>query len=261
MRFVPSIKLYRKLRFRKGYGVHSPFAFNLITKVIEERAQFYVFDEIENFRSRLFDARQKEIETQHRNYGALLFRLVNYFDCRNILQIRGLSGIMSLYLAEAKNNCSCYVFEENSDFTEAVKRFAELRNLSNLHFLEGDYGANIAKLKSENSSFDLVFINQAGNAAATAATVGLTRAFYSERTVLVIDGIYSNKDMQTFWQTLVEHPETCVTVDLYALGLVFFNPKLNKQHYKTYFDYGKKQNLYRQRRRGFHFAGWRKKRA
>ena len=28
--------MYRGIRYRKGFGVHSPFVFNLITKVIEE---------------------------------------------------------------------------------------------------------------------------------------------------------------------------------------------------------------------------------
>ena len=31
----------RKIRHRKGYGVHSPFAYGLITKVIEEKSGYY----------------------------------------------------------------------------------------------------------------------------------------------------------------------------------------------------------------------------
>jgi len=50
MRIIPKantlrkgILLYRGIRYRKGFGVHSPFVFNLITKVIEERCQYYSF--------------------------------------------------------------------------------------------------------------------------------------------------------------------------------------------------------------------------
>ena len=41
-----SILLYRRVRYRKGYGVHSPFVYNLITKVIEESGHFYLLDDI-----------------------------------------------------------------------------------------------------------------------------------------------------------------------------------------------------------------------
>lgn len=45
MRIIPKanslrkgILLYRGIRYRKGFGVHSPFVFNLITKVMRSVA-------------------------------------------------------------------------------------------------------------------------------------------------------------------------------------------------------------------------------
>ena len=35
-----TILFYRFLRHRKGFGVHSPFAFSFITKVIDERCGY-----------------------------------------------------------------------------------------------------------------------------------------------------------------------------------------------------------------------------
>ena len=48
-----SVLLYRGIRYRRGYGVHSPFVFNLITKVIEERCSYYSFYDIELIRKQL----------------------------------------------------------------------------------------------------------------------------------------------------------------------------------------------------------------
>jgi predicted O-methyltransferase YrrM len=243
MRLSGQIKLYRKLRFRKGFGVHSPFTFNLITKVIEEQAPYYAFDEIENFRERLTAGKNELIETQHRNYGALLFRLVRWFGCRSVLQIRGRNGIMSLYLASASSTCECTVIEDDTALTEASRRFAELKCLDNLHFVAGDCNKIFAQWNHEGKIFDLVFINQNGDAGLTRETLQKVQNHIGEKTVLVIDGIARNREMKVLWKELQNHSVTRITLDLMAAGIVFFDSKLNKQHYKSYFDYGRKQNL------------------
>ncbi|GHT63271.1 O-methyltransferase [Bacteroidia bacterium] len=256
MKFATQIKLYRKLRYRKGFGIHSPFTYNLITKVIEEKAPYYIFDEIEQFRKRLSFRK----ETQHKNYGALLFRTVHFFKCRTVLQIRAYTGILSLYLSMAsRKNCSCYALEENSGLLEAVKKFAGQQRLENLHFMEGNYAENLEKLKAFVSSFDLIFINQLGNPGKTLEALELSHCFIGEKSILIIDGISKSKAMKELWEKIKNYPETRVTIDLFALGIVFFDKKLHNQHYKNYFDYGKKQNLYEKRRRRIHLFGWRRK--
>jgi predicted O-methyltransferase YrrM len=264
LKFTTQIKLYRKLRYRKGYGVHSPFTYNLITKVIEERTPYYVFDDIENFRKELLAAEKKKTsvtakETQHKNYGALLFRLVNFFKCNSVLQIKGTTGIMSLYLSQASRNCACFVLEDRPGLLKSVESYVNRQQLKNLHFLEGDYAENLDKLKSGHTSFDLIFINQSGNPKKTVEAIKLSQDFIQEKSVLIIDGIARNKAMKDLWKRIKNHPETRVTIDLYALGIVFFDTKLHKQNYKNYFDYGKKHDLYEKRRRRIHFVGWRKK--
>jgi predicted O-methyltransferase YrrM len=224
--------------------------------VIEEKTPSYVFDEIEQFRKGLSFWK----ETQHKNYGALLFRLIHFFKCRNILQIRAYTGVFSLYLSLAsRKNSACYALEENPEWLNAAKTFARQRRLENLHWMEGDYAENLRKLKSFIPTFDLIFINQQGNAKETAKAVELSRPFTGEKSILIIDGIYKNKAMKTLWEKIKNLPETSVTIDLFALGIVFFDKKLHKQHYKNYFDYGKKQNLYEKRRQRLYLFGWRGK--
>ena len=99
--------MYRSIRYRKGFGVHSPFVFNLITKVIEEKCSYYSFYDIELLRKQLlfregeitYPDRQNKGKRKTRSiseivkresirpkHGALLFRLTNYFKSKNILQ-------------------------------------------------------------------------------------------------------------------------------------------------------------------------------
>jgi precorrin-6B methylase 2 len=265
LKFTTHIKLYRKLRYRKGYGVHSPFTYGLITKVIEEKTPYYVFDDIENFRKiLLFPENKTRIltakETQHKNYGALLFRLVNFFKSQTVLQIGSSTGIMSLYLAlPLRNSCMCYALEERKGLLKCIMDFTDENHLQNLHFMEGDYNECLSQLKTTVDAFDLIFINQTGNPDKTMAGIELVKPFIHKNSILIIDGIARNKDMKDLWKKIKNHPETRLTIDLLALGIVFFDEKLHKKHYKNYFDYGKKQNLYEKRRRRIHFIGRRKK--
>jgi len=265
LKFSSQIKLYRKLRYRKGYGVHSHFTYNLITKVIEEKTPYYVFEDIENFRKKLLNPENfSKIpivqETQSKNYGALLFRLINFFKCRTVLQIGGSTGVMSLYLAlPLRNSCNCYVLEERTGWLDSVRTFAENHSLKNLYWMEGAYPENLPRLKAEIASFDFIFINTRGDAEKTREALHLSEKFVYPNTVMVIDNIQRDKTMKKLWQEIKSREDVGLTVDLLSLGLVFFNTQLHKQHYKNYFDDGKKQNLYKKRRRRFHFLSRRKK--
>jgi predicted O-methyltransferase YrrM len=233
--------------------------------VIEEKMPYYVFDDIENFRKELLKKENPldiltEQETQAKNYGALLFRLVNFFKCRNVLQIGSSTGVMSLYLAlPLRNSCECYVLEERPGLQESVRDFAKIHSLKNLHFQEGAYQENLNRLKTQFASFDFIFINARGDVEKTRDALGWIETFICPDTVMVIDNIRQDEAMKSVWQEIKNRPDVGLTIDLFSLGLVFFNPRLHRQHYKNYFDDGKKQNLYEKRRRRLYFFGRRKK--
>ena len=264
-RFPSQIKLFRKLRYRKGFGVHSPFAYNLITKVIEEKSPYYVFEDIENFRKELLTCSNPvktitEQETQSKNYGALLFRLVHFLKSRTILQIGSSTGLMSLYLAlPLRKSSDCYSLEERKGILENISSFIEKYSLNNLHLMEDEYCVSLNHLKQKIASFDLIFINMMGDPEKTRKALSITETFIYKNTLMIIDNIRSNKAMKSLWQEIKNRQDVGLTIDLISLGLVFFNTEFHKQHYKYYFDNGKKQNLYEKRRRRFYFLSRRKK--
>jgi predicted O-methyltransferase YrrM len=237
----------------------------LITKVIEEKNPYYFFDEIENFRKSVLhneinSKTSDSQETQHRNYGALLSRLVNFFRCRVVIQVGGSTGLMSLYLASPlRKSCECFVLEENGKLLQALSDYIRVNQYPNLHLIEGDYNKNLTSLRERIGLSDLIFINLRGNAEKTEAAIRSVSPFIGNHTILIIDGITKDKAAKALWKRITEHPETRLTIDLIALGLVFFDKKLYKKNYKNYFDYGKKQDLHEKRRRRIHFVGGRKK--
>ena len=84
-----------RFRYRCGYGVHSPFAFSLITDVIYEKMPYYAYD--------LLKAEQKKrITTQGWEKGIprinrLLFRLVNKVQPATIIEVGQPSAASYIY--------------------------------------------------------------------------------------------------------------------------------------------------------------------
>ena len=273
------IKVYRKLRHRKGHGVHSPLAYGLITKVIEEKCPYYIFEEIERIRQALIEdstlitypGRSGKItqhtigeitlhECHHRRYGALLFRLVTFFKASSVLNVGSSSGVMSFYLASPHSNCRCVALERRQELVAVAEDKAKQLGMENLHFYLGTGLDDIEKvLQGQPGGFDLIFIDTAYDPELTGKIMSLCLQHFREGSVLIMDGINRNKSMQQLWKAIKLKIKGGITLDLYALGIIFANHKMYKKNYITYFNHGKKQNIHKGRRWRFHFLSRRKK--
>ncbi|MBN1984992.1 MAG: hypothetical protein JW761_01745 [Prolixibacteraceae bacterium] len=59
---------------KKGFGIHSPFVYHLVTNVLFPEAGFYVFHEIEKLK----------LIKKEKSALKLLFRLIHYFQPNNV---------------------------------------------------------------------------------------------------------------------------------------------------------------------------------
>src|SRR5438105_2536711 len=107
------------------HDIHSPFVFDLVTNIINNKAVFYAYKPVENLRRKLLsDTSTIEVEdfgagsgflkkrrrsiaaitatsAKPAKYAQLLFRLVNRFQPETILELGTNLGISTLYLATA----------------------------------------------------------------------------------------------------------------------------------------------------------------
>ena len=117
-----TILLYRFLRYRKGFGVHSPFAFSFITRVVDERWEYYCYQDIELIRKQLVQHENRPVRHEiKRSHGELLFRVVNYFKPRKLIQFGSPAGIGTLYMASYASGLHCLVLEENEEFAQQTR--------------------------------------------------------------------------------------------------------------------------------------------
>ncbi len=227
------IKSFRKLRYRKGFGVHSPFAYDLITSVIEERCRYYSYNAIESYLKKALYPKldseklsfQKKIE---RKKSTLLFRLVNRFNPKIILEIGSSWGISSLYMNAPYSGVLQVCIEQNAivaELTEQVLKQTDIR------IVQGNFNSLPEKEINKLNPVEFVLIHASRDEISVENVLGQIAPFLSSEAVVVIDGIRKNDIRQQEWKKISGFPGITVSMDLYDMGLLFFSPKLNKQHY------------------------------
>ena len=254
--FRKSILLYRGIRYRKGFGVHSPFVYNLITKVIEERCPYYCFDDIELVRKQLLfcnatltlpeRTRNRKVcrrtvgqvvahEAIKPKHGALLFRLANYFKSKQILQLGCSVGIPTLYLTAYASEVHCIVLESVPELASVARMAFEKAACRSADLRVGAYGDLLPEALAEMPCPDLIYFDASigWQEQADLFEACLQRA--GDDTLFVFEGIRANRRMRAFWKAACQRAEVTISVDLYSMGLLFFNKKLHKRNYIVYF--------------------------
>lgn len=196
----------KRFRYRCGYGVHSPFAFNFITNVIYERGCYYAYQELEG--NQACQDRSQPVKTCKRlkKVHRLLFRLVNYIQPSVIIDA-GEPGIASLYMRTGKKNAE-YISVVPSD-----DKLPQLLETSSFYLYihcpeEPDFVRNI---------FDYCI----GNA--------------SKESLVVIGDIYRSDSTKALWKQIIDDERVGITFDLYDVGILFFDKSKIKQHYTVNF--------------------------
>ena len=190
-----------RFRHRCGYGVHSPFAFNLITQVIYESTPYYKYRDLAIEQKKLAPQKDNYWKYESKKVKRLLFRLVNYIQPDTIVDAGRLAA-SSLYLKAGK---------EGADYTAA----SELSEL----FLEAGVPVGFLYLHDYRHP---EFMEEVFRICISRTT---------KTSVFVIEGIRYTSRMRAVWKCISQHEKAGITFDLYDLGIIFFDKTKIKQDY------------------------------
>jgi len=235
-----------------GFGVHSPYVFHFTKFVIYNKGSYYIFSAIEKIRSSLkndkrilnvidFGTGRKsnisiaEITTKSvksAKYGQLLFRLSDYIQARNILELGTSFGLTTSYLAASSSSSRVVSLEGSQQIADVAIENFKKTDIKNIKIIVGNIDQTLSKVLAEFDFLDLIFIdaNHKYQALINYFEQGLTKI--NSNSIMVIDDIYWSSEMEKAWTIIKENPMVMSTIDLFELGIVFFNSDLNKKHYK-----------------------------
>src|SRR5690554_6156087 len=212
------MRLFRLLVRRlqsKGHGIHSPFAFDVITNILNSPYSYYIFTDI----------------PEQSRFNRLSFRLVNHLKPKSIIEVNPGNGFNTHFITAPSSKIK---YESiNIDFLRKRGEANEFPSDSNESV--GEYEI-ISKYK--NKKFDAIFINLhvinnerfKENETYSKPLLELLIKLSHENSFWIINPI-NTKQTKQFWQAIVNDKRISVTFDIKDTGVVFLRFMYYKQHY------------------------------
>lgn len=238
------------------FDLHAPKAYSFAKAVIEDQRAFYAFGRIASLRRLLLKsneiikildlgagskvhssnfrpvrelARYNAISPQE---GEWLFRMVQHFRPRNILELGTSLGISTLYLKLGSLQIPLITVEGSPETAKIARRNLFQLKAGNWELWESSFQQALDKLQAVSHPLDFVYIDGDHRGEATLNYVRQCIRLLSNHSVVVIADIYWSQDMEAAWKDLQSLPEVPLSLDLFHFGILIFDSNIMvKQHY------------------------------
>lgn len=262
---LPQLALrYLQYRIRalngRGHGMHSPFVFDFITRVLNDRCLYPAYKDIEAIRHQLKQDRQiirvedfgagsvyrseqqRSIGSIARNaakpakYAQLLHRMVKYYQPSNILELGTSLGITSAYLATAAPGARLVTMEGAPEIASKARASFSSLGLKNVEVVEGNFEATLPAFLQTTGVIDFAFIDGNHRKEPTLHYFEQLLAHQGNESIFIFDDIHWSAGMEDAWKVIREHSSVQCSIDLFFIGIVVFRKEFReKQQFEIRF--------------------------
>ena len=237
------------------HGIHSPFIYEFYNDAIADKTPFYIYKDIESIRAKLLltnleikiedhGAGSKINQTSIRKikdiakhtlkspkYGQLLFRIVNRLKPKTILELGTSLGLSTLYLTASDKTIKVTTVEGCPNTAKAAQVNFDKIGFKNINLITDTFDHFLPLYLSQNNLLDFVFFDGNHQKEATLNYFNLCIEKTHQQTVFVFDDIHWSEGMTEAWKQIKKHPKVTSTIDLFFVGIVFFNKQLSKEDF------------------------------
>ncbi|NLN30896.1 MAG: class I SAM-dependent methyltransferase [Bacteroidales bacterium] len=254
-RAVKYLKYILFSRHGKGRGIHSPFVFDIVSRVFRNKTDPEIVLLIENIRKRQISDRT-EIEvldlgsgslasegsikrvsdiTKYSSvppvYGQLLYRMAQESGEPGIIEFGTSTGISTMYLAAGRPDTEVITMEGCPALSEIAARNFSSTGLNNIIQIMGDFDDSLQEIKRRSVRPGLVFIDGNHKKEATVRYFREMAAISGNETVIIIDDIHLTKEMEEAWEEIRKSENVSFTISVFRMGMVFFRKGMSRFDY------------------------------
>ena len=249
-----------------GEGVHSPYLFEWVRMVMSDKNTYYKWTEIEACRRQML---KSDLEVDFVDYGSgsqsmdgkglrskmwvrniakdslaqakyaqMLYRLVNWLGHQlreedkglNIVELGTSLGVTTAYLASVDVRDQVLTFEGCESVANLAKENWKLLEINNILCRVGCIEAE--ELERDLACVDLAYIDANHTYEATWSYFDVLADKTHEKSVIVLDDIHHSEEMELAWKKICADERVTSTIDLYQMGLVFFDKRYWRRNYR-----------------------------
>ena len=244
----------------KGHGIHSPFVFDFIKYVLNDRTKYKEYLPVEKIRRDLLNDKslievedfgagsahvpfkmRKVNDIAHsslkpKKFAQLLFRITKYYKRERILELGTSLGVTTSYLASANPDAVVHTMEGSKNIAAIARQNFLQNQLTNIKITEGNFDTTLSHIIQSSPDFDLVFIDGNHRKKPTLDYFEALLNSIDTNTIFIFDDIHWSKEMEEAWEEIKQHPSVTLTIDLFFIGLVFFKKEFKvPQHFTIRF--------------------------
>jgi predicted O-methyltransferase YrrM len=244
----------------KGHGIHSPFVFNFILDVLNNRQQYLPPSNIEGIRKQLQHntealtikdlgagsrrgksekrtiAQLAKTAVKPKKYGHLFYRLVKKYQPQNIIELGTSLGVTTAYIATAAPASNIITIEGSEAIRQAAQSVFKRLDLTNIQSECGNFDEVLPLILSNLSVIDFAYVDGNHRYAPTMNYFLQLLEKSNNNTILLFDDIHWSSEMERAWKAVQQHKAVRCTIDLFFIGFVFFKQEFKEaQHFTIRF--------------------------
>lgn len=139
-------------------------------------------------------------------------------------------GVTTAYMAAMDKRNKVITYEGCPAVAEIAKENWKALGIKNIDCRVGEITADM--LDRDLERVDVAFIDANHTHAGTRAYFNVLAEKVHAKSVVVVDDIHYNKEMEKAWHEICEDERVTSTMDLYQMGLVFFDKDYWKRDYR-----------------------------
>lgn len=240
----------------KGHGIHSPFVFDFVKNILNDKKEYASYQEIERLRKTLLQAKAEiEIEDfgagssimksnkrvvkdiakaslKNKKLAQSLFRIAQYYKPKTIIELGTSLGITTAYLASANKNAQVFTLEGAESISAIAQQNFNKLKLENIELIQGNFDNTLPGVLNKIENIDLAFVDGNHRKAPTIQYFQGLLQKANDQSIFIFDDIHWSIEMEEAWKEIQQHSSVTLTIDLFFIGLVFFKKDFKaKQHF------------------------------